>query len=205
MVNKSVKNNGIVVDHKGLKYISVRSMCKRYGVPLSIYNTRRAKGWDIQKSLETPCIKRIVTADNKWVDHKGNKFNSFIEMCEHWEIEPNLVNCRLTQGKSLEYALTYGTKTYKDELLKSMQAEIKNMNDLKKKRNTRSKPFDDHLGNHFDSLSAMAEYWGVKAQTIKYRLDHGMTIEQALTAAGYSSNRGPRSKKKGSKENEQKE
>ena len=39
----------------------------------------------------------------------------------------------------------------------------------------------DHLGNNFDSLSAMAKAYGLKKETLSYRLRHGMDIETVLT------------------------
>ena len=39
----------------------------------------------------------------------------------------------------------------------------------------------DHLGNIFPTIKAMCEYWGLTYKIVLYRLNHGMTIKEALT------------------------
>ena len=43
----------------------------------------------------------------------------------------------------------------------------------------------DHLGNVFKSERQRAKYWGLPANTIKYRLDDGQSLEEALTTPLY--------------------
>lgn len=44
-----------------------------------------------------------------------------------------------------------------------------------------NKPYTDHLGNKFESLSAMARYWDISDSTLNSRLAKGISVEQALT------------------------
>lgn len=59
-----------------------------------------------------------------------------------------------------------------------------------KKPNPRCTLFKDHQGNIFPSLRAMCRYWGQKYTTVADRLEHGWSVEEALT-------RKPKNKRKG--------
>ena len=39
----------------------------------------------------------------------------------------------------------------------------------------------DHLGNEYESITAMAEYWALPDTTIRARLARGVSLEEALT------------------------
>lgn len=43
-------------------------------------------------------------------------------------------------------------------------------------------PCTDHTGRVHESLTAMARRYGLDPQTVKRRLKHGCTLEEALTA-----------------------
>ena len=59
-----------------------------------------------------------------------------------------------------------------------------------KKPTPRLTLFKDHQGNVFPSLKAMCWYWGQKYTTVFDRLEHGWSVEEALT-------REPNNKRKG--------
>ena len=50
-----------------------------------------------------------------------------------------------------------------------------------KKPTPRFTLFKDHQGNVFPSLKAMCWYWGQKYTTVADRLEHGCSVEEALT------------------------
>lgn len=44
------------------------------------------------------------------------------------------------------------------------------------------KPYKDHLGNEFKSITDMCKHWKISTSVFNRRLQNGMSIEQALTA-----------------------
>ena len=97
-----------------------------------------------------------MSAAKPCIDHLGNKFNSVIEMCKHWNISSKNYNHRIRMGWSVESALTTpvnGTKL----------------------------PKIDHLGNVFDTIDSMCKYWGIEYSTLKRRIESGWSLEDALT------------------------
>lgn len=87
------------------------------------------------------------------VDHIGNSFRSYRDMCKYWGIDAQVFRRRQKTGWSLEKALTGkdGRKT-----------EIK-----------------DHLGNTYQTINDMAKAYGMKPTTLQYRL-LSMSVKQAL-------------------------
>lgn len=91
-------------------------------------------------------------------DHLGNKFRSFRAMCRYYNINHQSVQYRLSIGQSLEEALT---------------AE---------KTTANAKICYDHLGNKFESFSAMCRYYNTPYQRVQHRLSVGQSLKEALTA-----------------------
>lgn len=94
-------------------------------------------------------------------DHMGNVFNDESEMCKHWGISVKCFVGRIERGWSFEEAL-------------SIPADTSNP----VKRHSR---VSDHVGNKFTSVNAMCKYWDVNLGTYKYRVKHGLSVEEALT------------------------
>ena len=91
-------------------------------------------------------------------DHNGTTYRSVKEMCEHWGIVLTTFYGRLNKGWSLEEALT--TKANSTRL---------------------TEPAQDHLGNHFDTITAMCKHWGITTQIYYKRLNKGWELERILT------------------------
>ena len=145
-------------DHKGIKYRSHANMCKQYGIAVNTYNNRIAKGWTVEEALLTPTKYRNRSRNDKGAtDHLGNKFSSVSEMCDEWGINLNTYKARIQAGWDVKRALL--TPSFS--------------------RDTRS--IDDHLGNHYSSLSEMAKQYGIDPGTLRNRIDHGWSIKDALT------------------------
>ena len=47
------------------------------------------------------------------------------------------------------------------------------------------KTIEDHLGNRFESVAAMCEFWNVNIGTYKYRMKQGWLLEKVLTTKTY--------------------
>ena len=102
-----INSNKAYYDHLGNKFDSIDSMCEHWGISKSVYAARLRSGWDAAKALTVPVRTKAVRTTSKlvWIDHIGNKFSSFEDMCYQYGKEPQLVINRLSYGLSLGDAL----------------------------------------------------------------------------------------------------
>ena len=106
-----------------------------------------------------------------YTDHKGNEFPSFSAMCRHYNLPTSTVNNRLLRNWTLEQALTVDNSH----------------NNACKVIPKNNKYVYDHLGNRYNTISEMAEhygitdkiYWGRKRQC-KWPLEKILTTPVAL-------------------------
>jgi len=183
-----------VKDHLGNTYNSISEMCKHYGIRYQKYCYRKRAGWDIE---------RILTMNRKqFRDHLGNKFDSFDDMCKHYNIGVSTVRSRLSSGMSLKDALScknavydhlgntfssitamcsyYGVHrtTYIERLNRGYSQE--RALTLTAIDTSNRKKVKDHIGNEFKSFEDMCDYYKLKSGTVRYRLNNGYTLEEAL-------------------------
>ena len=91
-------------------------------------------------------------------DHLGNQYSSIKEMCEYYNIVPETFRRRLRVFHlSLEEALTQPVKPNGGNRCK------------------------DHLGHIYKSKSKMCEHYNISRKLFEYRINHGYTLEEALT------------------------
>lgn len=101
----------------------------------------------------------------KVYDHLGTEFPSVNDMCKHWDITKEIYNSRLRYGWSLKDILTVPVGSRKPTAKVSI----------------------DHLGNKFDTIKAMCEYWNITVSAYKGRIKAGWTLEEILTTPiGYA-------------------
>lgn len=145
-------------DHLGNHFKSVSAMTKHWGISRTTYLSRINMGWSVEKAL-TFTIKEESKHKGSVVDHLGNKFKSHSQMLKHWGISPaTYYNRTHKEGLSMEEALTKPiAKTYS------------------------FKEVTDHLGNQYDSFSAMCKAYNIMPATLKTRLQGGILLEEALT------------------------
>lgn len=144
ILTKPVKNvKESCKDHLNNEYESIEQMCKRYKISRETFESRLSSGWNLEKALKTPVNKRNI----KYKDHKGQEFKDIKEMCKHWKIEITTFSSRVNRGWTVQEALEtpIGTK-------------------LK-----RGKECVDHLGNKFNSIQKMCEYWNITPSAYKAR------------------------------------
>ena len=96
----------------------------------------------------------------KYFDHNGNPYRSFSAMCLEYGKPVETVRWRLVNGWPLSEALTASVNP---------------------KRVAKQKSCTDHLGNCYDSRSAMCARYGISLSLFYYRIIHGWDLEQALT------------------------
>lgn len=148
-----------VVDHLGNSFDSAQEMCKFWNIKFSTYDNRIRRGWSIERALTTK--KKVITEG--CTDHLGKFHKSERAMCKAWGVPFTNYRSRKSLGWDIEAALT----TPFGEVNASQKESI------------------DHLGNIFKSRAEMVRYWsektGIPEQSILGRLDHGETIEQAVS------------------------
>lgn len=142
----------IVKDHLGNQFKSITEMCKYHNIGRTTFLMRIRNGMSLEDALNNKKYRGGSCAD-----HLGNQFENIKSMCEHWNIPYYLYISRRNSGYSIEDALRQP----------SYKIEIKECN--------------DHLGNRYNSIGEMCKYWGISRQTFINRLEHGKSLEQALT------------------------
>lgn len=146
---------GTVTDHLGNEYQTEMEMCKYWGINHNTFTTRRRLGWSLERSLtEEICAKRKA---HKVRDHLGNIYQSESEMCRSWGIRYSTFMARKHSGWSVGDALT-------KPILSSNRVQM-----------------TDHLGNTYNSIKAMCDYWGISYRVYSMRRYLGWDIEKALT------------------------
>lgn len=146
-----------VIDHHGSKFKDVSSMCEEYGIDSRTYYDRLRRGLTKEEALTNEVHKK-----EQAVDHLGNKFATVREMCNYWNVNYGTYFSRLQEGKTLKESLTG-------------QFERKPIN---------GKLCEDHLGNKFESVTAMCRHWGISVKTFRSRTELcGWTKDKALTTS----------------------
>lgn len=149
-------------DHLGNEYPTTMAMCEAWNIDYDLYLARLRNGFSVQKALEklTPSDKDAALY-NGLVDMNGVKYKTLTAMCQAWGISVKCFVGRIERGWSFEEALSIPVDTSNSV-----------------KRHSR---VSDHIGNKFTSVNAMCKYWGVNLGTYKYRVRHGLSVEEALT------------------------
>lgn len=205
-----VYNTGrIQTDHLGNNFKGLRAMCKHYGITVSVYYQRLRLGWSLEETLTTPIgdhTKKGVACK----DHLGNSFESIGDMIEHYGVTRTAYSYRKKLGWSLEDILTKPLKsktvvkdhlgneysslqemtskypcktssTYRSRLSSGMSVEEALMTPIAPRTYKSSRSCVDHLGNKFDTLKSMCEFYNIESNTYKSRIKKGMSVKEALT------------------------
>ena len=133
------------------KYPSLAQECRENEFDYELIHGRLRKGWTKDEAFE-----RI-----ECIDHEGNVFSSYKEMCIYWGADYGRCCRRLKNGWSLE-----------DALGEPSQDGV-----------------TDHLGTIYPSLNQMAVAYGIDSSTLRNRLKSGLPLERALLDPVKSSER----------------
>jgi len=93
-------------------------------------------------------------------DHLGKEYVRLSDMATAWGIPDPILRHRMSRNWDIERALTEPATKF----VSFFGEEIK-----------------DHLGNEYDSFSAMCKAYNIMPATLKTRLQGGMPLEEALT------------------------
>jgi hypothetical protein len=153
MVSKYV--NKSIEDHLGNKYSKVVDMLSAWGISHRVYQSRKNRGWSLDKILTTPINKTQV--GKECLDFNGKAFQSISLMAKEHGVSASSLAYHTAKGKTPAEAL-------KILLFGDSVHQVK-----------------DHLGNSFSSYAKMTEYWEVGYNTFKKRRKNGWSLEEALT------------------------
>lgn len=196
-------SDGYYTDHNGDKYETLEAMCNHWGISVNVYKKRCLSGKTLKEALESPMHGAQP------VDHKGIRYKSMLEMCAAYVVKYATFRVRLRNGWTLEDALTNSRNVtqgnciecydFKGNKFKSYQDmckayNVKYMTFLHRKNlgqtleecllgtrvNKCCCAMEDHLGNKFVSKAELCRAWGILPETLKYRIEHGLSMEDAL-------------------------
>lgn len=143
--------NKLVTDHENNVFISVKEMCRHWGIDNGTYRQRIKSGWSQKDALTyQPHENR-----DKITDHLGNTYNTIQDMCDHWKISNTLYQSRIARNWSIKDALTIPVTSNDNSII-------------------------DPLGHEFDSVRSLCRYWRVERSTYQNRLLSGHTQLEAL-------------------------
>lgn len=191
----------VVYDHKGNAYSSLVSLCEAYGISVTVYLYRIKSGWSVQKALTYP-VRRFKFKNKQPVyDFKGNAYNTQVDMCIHYGIDPSIYRYRIKAGWSVERALITPTKSVsilngKGDIKYRGVRQYAQANNIGEScayitnRQTR-KPMNyecclDHLGNWYATVADMCSQYNINKTTYYTRLRSGRSKEEALTSPLWS-------------------
>lgn len=95
---------------------------------------------------------RLLLSRKGAVEFKGKLYNSYSKLAKEFDIHPSYVSRKLSEGLTLEEVIS-----------------------------EHNNKWVDHLGNRYNILGDMLDYWGVHRRTYGDRLKRGWTLEEALT------------------------
>ena len=175
-----------------IRTMPIRKLCRDNNMLVRLFNYRSRHGFTLSECLNPSCI-----------DHLGNKFVSWKEMCKYHNIPRSTFESRLDADLSWEEVLSgrnskkvvdhtgrefesiesmcehYGVSvpTYYARLRKGLSLEDTLTWSVAPYGGV---PIEDHLGNKFSSVKAMCRHYGIKPSTYRARINKGMSVEDAL-------------------------
>lgn len=156
-LDKMVSNyfNKSIEDHLGNKYRKLEDMLTAWGISNRLYQSRKNRGWSLDKILTTPINKTHFSKE--CLDFNGKAFKSISLMAKEYGVSTSSLAYHTEKGKTPAEAL-------KILLFGDSVSQVK-----------------DHLGNSFSSYAKMTEYWKVGYNTFKKRRKSCWSLKEALT------------------------
>lgn len=155
-------------DHLGNEFPSIKAMCRHWGINHETYKCRIKIGCSVKNALTEPLMtkkemsaKAFVTKKQKGsfvqaMDHLGQRFACFVDMCRHWKIPDRTGQYRIDHGWSVKETLTTPVIQHKEPI--------------------------DHLGNRFNTIKEMCKFYNIKPTTFNNRIRYGWSLKDCLTA-----------------------
>lgn len=148
----NVRRGPVKTDHLGKTYRTQSELCAAYKIKSTTLRSRLDRGYTLEQALTG---KGVVSNRIPSTDHTGKQFPSKSAMCRAWNVPLVNFETRISQGWSLEEALTgkrAGMKVYKD-----------------------------HLGKEYPTFYALCHAYGISEAQYHFREERGWTLKQILT------------------------
>lgn len=156
------KDNQIIKTKSGTKLL-----CSVLNMNRTTFSQRRAYGWSLSEIINEKIIKKSKKENNNNSNHTNFKLTKEISnQLKTLNIHTTLYRYRIKKGMSHEEAL--------------------------KKPRKRKITTIDHLGNHYNSLKEMCQYYNINPSVFNKRLNRKWTIEKALTTPTTKKNGKPK-------------
>ena len=147
-------------DHLGIEYESAKKMCMEYGIPVSVFYNRKAKGiMTLEEMLTTPVLKKRSEYINP---DTGESYDSQVKLSKELGLSKSGVYARLKNGVS-------GADLFKDKLPRGQRFD-KNY-----------KSFTDPFGVFHKSEKAMCRYYDIDYNLYRKRIKRGISMADAIT------------------------
>lgn len=138
-------------DHMGNTFKSVSGMCAHYGIPITTYQRRIAKGWKQEQALTKPPER-----GSSFRDHLGNVYSSMGELCSAYGILTDNFYHRTALGWNLQEILETPIEEHPGGSVLSFDGKI------------------------FPSVSAMCRFYRISRTTYITRISMGWSQREAL-------------------------
>ena len=153
----------MICDHTGLKFNTLEDLCHFYRVKPENVLAKLHAGESLKEILEST-ITTEEASENSYIDHVGNRYKSFKDMCDAWQKNSHLVRNRLNYGWSLQDALTIKKNPTRKKTHHILQCKVL-----------------DHAGNRYQNFKDMCKAYKLNPFCVRFRLRLGWSLQDALT------------------------
>lgn len=197
--SKLFRKDGYCVDHKGNKFITVTAMTEHWNICSSTFYSRMSDGWSLRDALETQPAGYTAKGSNIVVF--GECYDTYNDIDKAYgyslgtahthksDLEGWLLRARRFYVDDTLYrtitSLSLAYNISEDCLLKRLQRGW-SLSDTVHTPVARAKgrplePCTDHLGNEYESVTAMTRHYNISESAYRRRRKIGYSLEKALT------------------------
>ena len=140
--------------------------------------SKGSEGIPLKMSLDSDFDAKTFNPNAPATDHLGNNFETVKSMCGYWNINLLTFFDRKQKGWSLKECLC-GRKVI-DPNTKDTNGNKPNVQRINASMDDLC--VTDHLGNRFDNIDDMCNYWGKSRTSFDFRRNLGWSLRDCLEA-----------------------
>lgn len=172
-VEEALTYDNRVSDDMGNLFNTTEQMCAHYGISTTHLYKKLREGYqkaDILKKENNTFSSASEKAKVPCQDFNGKDFDSVRDMCDFWGVNYGTYISRRSRGFTLQEGLEG-----RDYTVSKVYKELKTL---------------DHMGNRFESVQKMCDFWGVKVNTFYNRRKNNSSLEECLTGMYFTDPKG---------------